>query len=113
MGGELGPAASPALGAASTVAPVAPAAESVAASAGVPVVPTDEQRCAIKYDQRPLRIIAGAGTGKTMVMVERIAHLVATGQASPDQVLGLTFTNKAAAELKHRVETAGWTPTPT
>ncbi|MDQ1418620.1 MAG: ATP-dependent helicase UvrD/PcrA [Acidimicrobiaceae bacterium] len=109
VGGELGAPASPVLGAGSLgsiapVAPVTPVAPGVAGSAGVPVVPTDEQRCAINYDQRPLRIIAGAGTGKTMVMVERIAHLVATGQASPDQVLGLTFTNKAAAELKRRVD---------
>lgn len=72
--------------------------------AATPIVPTAEQAAAITFDQRPLRIIAGAGTGKTMVMVERIAHLVATGQFDPAQVLGLTFTNKAAAELKQRVD---------
>jgi DNA helicase-2/ATP-dependent DNA helicase PcrA len=70
----------------------------------VAVVPTEEQRAAIEFGLQPLRIIAGAGTGKTMVMVERIAHLVATGQGRADQVLGLTFTNKAAAELKERVD---------
>jgi DNA helicase-2/ATP-dependent DNA helicase PcrA len=88
------------------VAPVMPdPLEMVAPGAPVvPVVPTEEQRRAIEFQQRPLRIIAGAGTGKTMVMVERIAYLVATGQATPDQVLGLTFTNKAAAELKQRVD---------
>jgi DNA helicase-2/ATP-dependent DNA helicase PcrA len=68
------------------------------------VTPTAEQQAAISFGLQPLRIIAGAGTGKTMVMVERIAHLVAAGQADPEQVLGLTFTNKAAAELKQRVD---------
>ncbi|MDQ1391318.1 MAG: ATP-dependent helicase UvrD/PcrA, partial [Acidimicrobiaceae bacterium] len=90
-------------GAAPTQTVLAPG--SVDASPGGPtVVPTDEQFRAIGYPLRPLRIIAGAGTGKTMVMVERIAHLVATGHATPDQALGLTFTNKAAAELKRRVD---------
>ena len=68
-----------------------------------PFVPTDEQRGAIEHPLTPLLVVAGAGTGKTTVMAERILHLVNTGQARPDQILGLTFTNKAAAELKQRV----------
>ena len=51
-------------------------------------------------------VIAGAGSGKTSVMAARVVYLVATGQVAPDQVLGLTFTTKATAELAARVRTA-------
>ncbi|MGH9123820.1 MAG: ATP-dependent DNA helicase, partial [Acidimicrobiales bacterium] len=71
---------------------------------GGSVVLTSQQFDAVTFDPAPLRIVAGAGAGKTLVMVERIAHFVASGLATPSQVLGLTFTNKAAAELKHRVD---------
>nr|MBA2724972.1 UvrD-helicase domain-containing protein [Actinomycetota bacterium] len=65
--------------------------------------PTPEQRAAIEYPPTPLGIIAGAGSGKTAVMAGRIAHLVITGAARPSQIVGLTFTNKAAGELEERV----------
>ena len=84
--------------------PPRPEATRAAVVSPAPVVPTDEQRQAIEFGLQPLRIIAGAGTGKTMVMVERVAHLVATGEATPDQMLGLTFTNKAAFDLKQKVD---------
>ena len=66
-------------------------------------VATPEQQGAIEHPLAPLLVAAGAGTGKTTVMAARIVHLVETGRATPDQVLGLTFTNKAAANLKERV----------
>ncbi|MDQ1403020.1 MAG: ATP-dependent helicase UvrD/PcrA [Actinomycetota bacterium] len=72
---------------------------------GDELVLTDEQRRAVEHPlDRALLIVAGAGTGKTTVMTERIAHLIATGQAQPNHILALTFTNKAAAELKRRVQ---------
>jgi DNA helicase II / ATP-dependent DNA helicase PcrA len=67
------------------------------------IVLTAEQLAAVTHPLTPLRIVAGAGTGKTTVMAERIRHLVEAGLATPDQFLGLTFTNKAAASLKRRV----------
>ncbi len=68
-----------------------------------PFVPSPEQQTAIEHPATPLLIIAGAGTGKTSVMAERIVHFLATGTYRDDQILGLTFTNKAAAALKDRV----------
>jgi DNA helicase II / ATP-dependent DNA helicase PcrA len=65
--------------------------------------PTTEQLAAIAHPLGPLLLAAGAGTGKTSVMADRILHIVETDQATPDQILGLTFTNRAAAELKQRV----------
>jgi DNA helicase-2/ATP-dependent DNA helicase PcrA len=65
--------------------------------------PTDEQLAAITAPLSPGLIVAGAGSGKTTVMAARVVWLVGTGQVTPDQVLGLTFTNKAAAELAARV----------
>jgi DNA helicase-2/ATP-dependent DNA helicase PcrA len=64
---------------------------------------SSEQLEAITAPLRPGVIVAGAGTGKTTVMAARVVWLVATGRVRPDQVLGLTFTNKAAAELSRRV----------
>ena len=54
---------------------------------------------AISAPLEPAVVIAGAGSGKTSVMAARVVYLVATGQVTPDQVLGLTFTTKAAHEL--------------
>jgi DNA helicase II / ATP-dependent DNA helicase PcrA len=68
------------------------------------LVLTTEQQGAAAHPLTPLRIVAGAGTGKTTVMAERIHHLIHAGLASADQFLGLTFTNKAAAGLKQRVQ---------
>ncbi|HEX2497160.1 MAG TPA: ATP-dependent DNA helicase [Actinomycetes bacterium] len=71
---------------------------------GVPL--TDEQLSAIAAPLTPGVIVAGAGSGKTTVMAARVVWLVGTGQVQPDQVLGLTFTNKAAGELALRVRHA-------
>lgn len=68
--------------------------------------PTDEQWEAISYGRGPLSIVAGAGSGKTAVMAARIAYIVSGGWVRPSQILGLTFTNKAAAELEARIRKA-------
>lgn len=67
---------------------------------------SDEQLAAITAPLAPGVIIAGAGSGKTTVMAARVVWLVGTGQVTPEQVLGLTFTRKAAAELSGRVRAA-------
>jgi DNA helicase-2/ATP-dependent DNA helicase PcrA len=62
------------------------------------------QREAVLHDGGPLLIIAGAGTGKTTVLTRRIAHLIASRRARPEEILALTFTEKAAAEMAERVD---------
>src|SRR5436190_7904246 len=64
----------------------------------------DTQREAVTHDAGPLLIIAGAGTGKTTVITRRIAWLIATKRARPEEILALTFTDKAAAEMEARVD---------
>ena len=63
-----------------------------------------DQRAAIEHVSGPMLVLAGAGTGKTTVLVERIARLIDQGNARPDEILAITFTENAAAELKARVE---------
>lgn len=83
--------------------------------------PTDEQREVIEAPPVPLLVVAGAGAGKTETMSARVVQLVVDGIVTPDQVLGLTFTRKAAAELSDRVRlrlrqlraSGLWTPTRT
>ncbi|SED72167.1 DNA helicase-2 / ATP-dependent DNA helicase PcrA [Streptomyces sp. 2231.1] len=71
---------------------------------GIPFTP--EQTACIVAPPAPQVIVAGAGSGKTTVMAARVVWLVGTGQVAPEQVLGLTFTNKAAGELGERVRKA-------
>ncbi|MFB7151216.1 ATP-dependent DNA helicase [Streptomyces virginiae] len=71
---------------------------------GIPFTP--EQMACVTAPPAPQVIVAGAGSGKTTVMAARVVWLVGTGTVAPEQVLGLTFTNKAAGELSERVRTA-------
>jgi DNA helicase II / ATP-dependent DNA helicase PcrA len=65
-----------------------------------------EQKAAVEHADGPLLIIAGAGTGKTTVITERIKHLISSGLAKTDEILALTFTDKAAREMEARVDRA-------
>jgi DNA helicase-2/ATP-dependent DNA helicase PcrA len=67
---------------------------------------SDEQWAAISAPLEPAVVVAGAGSGKTTLMAARVVYLVVTGQVRPEEVLGLTFTTTAAAELRERIRTA-------
>ncbi|MBM6400731.1 ATP-dependent helicase [Phycicoccus sonneratiae] len=85
---------------------------------GQPYAPTPEQAAVIEAPLEPLLVVAGAGSGKTETMAARVVWLVANGLVRPDEVLGLTFTRKAAGELSERLvarlatlrEAGLWTP---
>ncbi|MEU8772765.1 UvrD-helicase domain-containing protein [Streptomyces sp. NPDC048606] len=85
-------------------APVLTDPEQLKELLGIPFTP--EQLACVTAPPAPQVIVAGAGSGKTTVMAARVVWLVGTGTVAPDQVLGLTFTNKAAGELAERVRKA-------
>ena len=63
-----------------------------------------EQKKAVEYHQGPLLIVAGAGTGKTTVLTEKIKFIINKKLAKPEEILALTFTEKAAFEMEERVD---------
>ncbi len=67
------------------------------------IVLDERQRQAVGHVSGPLLVIAGAGTGKTTVLTQRIAHLVTEGHARPDEILALTYSDNSAAEMMNRV----------
>ncbi|PYX33037.1 MAG: hypothetical protein DMG77_02040 [Acidobacteria bacterium] len=72
-------------------------------SRSAPFIPDDRQRDAIEHVHGPMLVVAGAGTGKTSVLTNRIAYLVGEGHARPDEILALTYTKNAAMEMRDRV----------
>src|SRR6266850_1852693 len=72
-------------------------------NSGSPIQADPRQQQAIEHVAGPMLVLAGAGTGKTTVLIQRIAHLVREGHARPDEILALTYTDNAAKEMKKRV----------
>src|SRR5580700_6919680 len=83
----------------STVSPAMKTATKIATK----MVPDERQRQAIEHVHGPMLVIAGAGTGKTTVLTQRVAHLIREGHARPDEILALTYTDNSAAEMLSRV----------
>ena len=79
--------------------------QQIAAALGKNFPPTEEQAHVIEGPFSPKLVVAGAGAGKTETMASRVVYLVANGYVRPEQVLGLTFTRKAAQELGKRIRT--------
>ncbi len=67
------------------------------------IVPDQRQQEAIEHVHGPMLVIAGAGTGKTTVLTQRVAHLIREGHARPDEIVALTYTDNSAAEMLGRV----------
>jgi len=68
---------------------------------------TETRKEAVKYNKGPLLIIAGPGTGKTRVLIEKVAYLIKKEKTDPESILVITFTEKAAKELKNRLTKLG------
>src|SRR5271167_914409 len=76
---------------------------SPATSSAKTIIPDEFQQRAIEHIDGPMLVIAGAGTGKTTVLTQRVANLIREGHARPDEIVALTYTDNSAAEMLARV----------